>query len=87
MSDDRAETQALAELLADPEIREAWEQELWAAFADRVIRWHFEQETGIGQQPATAGPLHGFTDGAARENDAYAWAFVQWFNAKCWPRR
>ena len=84
MSDDKANTQTLAGLLADPETREIWEQELWNAFADPAIRRRFEQETGLCQKPANDDPLHGFTDVAERENDAYAWAFAEWFNERCW---
>jgi hypothetical protein len=49
-----------------------------------VIRQRFEQETGRRQQPVDDDPLHGFTDVAERENDAYAWAFMEWFNQRIW---
>ena len=87
MSDGKADLQELADLLADPEIREIWEQELWQAFVDPLIRRRFEKETGLGRQESTGDPLHGFTDASERENDAYAWAFAQWFNERCWSCR
>jgi hypothetical protein len=57
---------------------------LWQAFVDPLIRRRFEKETGLGRQESTGDPLHGFTDASGRENDAYAWAFAQWFNERCW---
>ena len=75
--------QALAELLADPGFREIWEQELWAAFADPAIHRRFEQETGLGRSATANDPLHGFTNAAEREDYAYALAFAEWFNKRC----
>ena len=85
MSADDANIQTLADLLADPKIRAIWERELWEAFADPAIRQRFEQETGLHQQQASDDPLHSFTDEAEREGDAYAFAFMHWFNERCWP--
>ena len=86
MSDDRAETQALADLLADLEIRAIWEEELWDAIAGPVIRRHFEYETGLGRWTITADPFYDFTNAAEREDHTCAWTYVEWFNERCWPR-